>query len=621
MKSFKHLLAEKRFQSTLILIVTCCVFLAVLLAAIGFYEIASTSIDALTHELLATVVRQISLNIDDHIQQMQSLLISLGMDSDFEAVMEEAAKASGNVELSSLNKLYEKVWKTQLIRHDIKGLYVFDCYGEPYYGATSPSLKRGYNIQSEPWYEGLKDTKGVYVVSSHVPERYLVDKTEVFSVVQRLESIAEDQPMATIVADVQLDLFSNIISKIAPSSQCVVLITDSYGNLVYSNYGTDISGTIAEQIFNTIEDTAVFKDSAEGSFEVPYGEKIVVDYTTSQKTGWKIICYSDWEEISQITQSMKNRTIFLLVIMVAVAAVCTILAIRSQFRELNNLKHGMARVIDGNYEIQVSPKIDDEIGDLCKTFNTMTNRLNYYFNTVDRLEKEKQKDALRIVQAELTALQAQINPHFIYNALETISMMAEINDDFEASQMAAALGKLLYTSVKGASIVTVEEELANIRNYLYIQQIRFADKFEVTFHISPELYQYAIPKLTLQPLIENCIHHGLETKEETGIISITGYRTGDDLVFEVRGNGVGMDERRLTDVRQQLLDVDNSTDEEKSSIGLANVHQRIRLYFRDDCYGVRIQSIQGQGTTITVQLPAVDGKEGLKNDSDDNTGR
>lgn len=348
MKSVKHLLAEKRFQSTLILIVTCCVFLAVLLAAIGFYEIASTSIDALTHELLATVVRQISLNIDDHIQQMQSLLISLGMDSDFEAVMEEAAKASGNVELSSLNKLYEKVWKTQLIRQDIKGLYVFDCYGEPYYGATSPSLKRGYNIQSEPWYEGLKDTKGVYVVSSHVPERYLVDKTEVFSVVQRLESIAEDHPMATIVADVQLDLFSNIISKIAPSSQCVVLITDSCGNLVYSNYGTDISGTIAEQIFNTIEKTAVFKDSAEGSFEVPYGEKIVVDYTTSQKTGWKIICYSDWEEISQITQSMKNRTIFLLVIMVAVAAVCTILAIRSQFRELNNLKHGMARVIDGN---------------------------------------------------------------------------------------------------------------------------------------------------------------------------------------------------------------------------------------------------------------------------------
>ena len=92
-------------------------------------------------------------------------------------------------------------------------------------------------------------------------------------------------------------------------------------------------------------------------------------------------------------------------------------------------------------------------------------------------------------------------------------------------------------------------------------------------------------------------------------------------MFEVRDNGVGMDERRLTDVRQQLLDVDNSTDEEKSSIGLANVHQRIRLYFRDDCYGVRIQSIQGQGTTITVQLPAVDGKEGLKNDSDDNTGR
>ena len=146
MKSFKHLLAEKGFQSTLILIVTCCVFFAVLLAAIGFYEIASTSIDALTHELLANVVRQISLNIDDHIQQMQSLLISLGMDSDFEAVMEEAAKASGNVELSSLHKLYEKVWETQLIRQDIKGLYVFDCYGEPYYGATSPSLKRGYNI-------------------------------------------------------------------------------------------------------------------------------------------------------------------------------------------------------------------------------------------------------------------------------------------------------------------------------------------------------------------------------------------------------------------------------------------------------------------------------------------
>ena len=600
MKGFKHLFAEKRFQSTLIIIVTCCVFFAVLLAAIGFYEIASASIDALTHELLANVVRQISLNIDDHIQQIQSLLISLAMDSEFEAAMEEAAKSPGDIELSSLHKLYEKMLKTQLIRQDIKGLYVFDCYGEAYYVSTSPSLTRGFNLQTESWYKELEETKGVFVVSSHIPERYLVDKTEVFSVVQRLNSVVEDRPMATIVADVELDLFSNIISNIAPSSKCVVLITNANGELVYSNYGTDISGTIAEQIYNTIEGTAVFKDSAEGSFALPYDEKIVVDYTTSQETGWKIICYSDWEEISKITQSLQNRTIFLIVIMVTVAAICTILAIRSQFRVLNNLKYGMARVIDGNYEIQVSPKTDDEIGDLCETFNTMTNRLNYYFNTVDRLEKEKQKDALRIVQAELTALQAQINPHFIYNALETISMMAEINDDYEASQMATSLGKLFHASVKGGAMITVAEELECLENYIYIQKIRFSNKFDVIFEIPEELRCYLIPKLTMQPLVENSIHHGLEQKNGKGRIVIRGKQDGTDLLLEISDDGVGMAEEELAAVQTML---NNSGTENSQSIGLSNVNQRIRLHFGDPTYGLTLQSVQGKGTTITVRIP------------------
>lgn len=615
-------IARRKFQNKLVLVGTLCTVLAVIITALGLFEVSKASIDVLSHELLSNSVRQISLNIDDNIQQIQALVVNIQLDPEFDSALKNAATNAEPINSVYSRQLQSKLLQTQLMRRDINGIYVFDHYGKPLYSASSPSLKRTYDVRQEVWYDQLSSTATKLVLGSHVPDRYLEDQTEVVTVVQRLVNVSNNQPLATILVDVKLDMFDNIISTLEPSSSCVVLITDADGSLVYSNDGTNITDSIAGQIYASLQDVPQLQTHKEGSFTQPYENRMLnVNFTTSAATGWKIICYADGREVSRISENMRGNALLFVILAGLLSALCTFMLIRKQFRGLNQLKDGMGQVMEGDYNIRIPKVSDDEVGALCETFNAMTERLNYYINTVERLEWEKQESLLKTAKAELAALQAQINPHFIYNALETISMMAEINDDFEVSQMAASLGKLLYTSVKGASIVTVEEELAYTRNYLYIQQIRFADKFAVSFRIPPELYQYAIPKLTLQPLIENCIHHGLETKEDPGIIAITARRSGDDLVFEVHDNGVGMDERRLADVRQRLLDVDSSANEEKSSIGLANVHQRIRLYFRDDCYGVKIHSTQGQGTTITVRLPAVDRKEGLKNDSDDNTGR
>ena len=204
-------------------------------------------------------------------------------------------------------------------------------------------------------------------------------------------------------------------------------------------------------------------------------------------------------------------------------------------------------------------------------------------------------------KSELDALQSQINPHFLYNTLDSIVWMIEGERYEDAVFMITQLASLFRISLsRGKTVISVEDELKHARNYMNIQKVRYKNIFEVRFDIDPEILQCCTVKLVVQPLLENAIYYGVECMDGDGEIDVNGYRREDDIYIEVRDNGLGIPENEV----EQLLKENNRVHKRGSGVGLLNVHNRIRLRFGEE-YGLEIESEPDEGTTVRIHLPYI----------------
>jgi two-component system sensor histidine kinase YesM len=218
------------------------------------------------------------------------------------------------------------------------------------------------------------------------------------------------------------------------------------------------------------------------------------------------------------------------------------------------------------------------------------------------IEEQVKEEQKQLRKAEFELLQAQINPHFLYNTLDAIVWSAEAGNQKQVVKMVGSLSDFFRTSLnKGKEIVTIKEELQHVRSYLEIQQIRYQDILTYEIEAEDDIGGYKIPKITIQPIVENALYHGIKNKRGGGKITVSGKSEGDDIVITVHDDGQGMDFDRLMQVQNSLLSNDEN---DKAIYGLYNVNERIRLEFGED-YGIKIESIHGVGTTVTVRLPKI----------------
>ena len=235
------------------------------------------------------------------------------------------------------------------------------------------------------------------------------------------------------------------------------------------------------------------------------------------------------------------------------------------------------------------------MGILASNFNDMAYNIN------DLVERVYQETLLK-QQAELKSLRMQINPHFLYNTLETINWVSRIKGVSEIGEMAKALGDLMRTTISGSDFIKISEEIKNIENYLQIQTFRYREKLHTTIQIDPELYQLYIPKLILQPLVENSIVHGIENKFKNGEIEITGVLREQVVIITIKDNGVGMTQSEIDKIfnTEYVPEALNHT-----KVGIRNVEKRIKLYYGEN-YGITITSKVNVGTTVIVRFPGMD---------------
>lgn len=216
------------------------------------------------------------------------------------------------------------------------------------------------------------------------------------------------------------------------------------------------------------------------------------------------------------------------------------------------------------------------------------------------IEEQVTREQKQLRKAEFDLLQAQINPHFLYNTLDAIVWSAEAGNEKQVVKMVGSLSEFFRSSLnKGKEIVTIREELSHVRSYLEIQQIRYQDILDYEIDVPEDLFVNEIPKITIQPVVENALYHGIKEKRGGGKITVTGSEDGNDYIITVTDNGIGMEPDRLKEVRDGLTD---SSPDSKKIYGLYNVNQRIKLDFGDE-YGLSIDSIYDEGTTVTIRLP------------------
>lgn len=234
---------------------------------------------------------------------------------------------------------------------------------------------------------------------------------------------------------------------------------------------------------------------------------------------------------------------------------------------------------------------ENEIGSLSKSFNIMTAEIKKLMEENIYEQKQKRKN-------ELKALQSQINPHFLYNTLDSIIWMAEGNKNKEVVLMTSSLAKLLRQSISNENeVLTIGQEMEYIKSYLTIQKMRYKDKMEYVIDVDKDIYGFEIVKLVLQPIVENAIYHGIKFKDTMCLLRIRGYCAGNNIIIKVIDNGIGMTKEVLSHIFDE-----QKQNHKSNGVGIFNVQMRLRLYYGRN-YGISYESTPGEGTTATIIIP------------------
>ena len=331
-------------------------------------------------------------------------------------------------------------------------------------------------------------------------------------------------------------------------------------------------------------------NSGEFIFHADRSESLIVYNTIYNR--WKVVYITDLKSLMADTSKL-NRFI----ILICLTATCGIwlmtrLLAEKLTQRLDQLTEGVRKVGEGDYNNKIALTGNDEVGQLAVAYNQMTDKLKYMFEEVYKANITKK-------QAELWALQAQINPHFLYNVLSSFGWLAWKRGVPELRTTAMDLARFYRFSLsRGNDIINLKQEIEQVKTYVNIQRMRFEDKVKVVYNIEESLYDYRIMKLTLQPLVENCYNHAMREDESTLNIEVKGYRENDHVILEVIDDGVGMEEEQVIEM---LQDGENIYHDGKG-YGIANVDARIKLGFGQD-YGISINSMPDAGTIVRILLP------------------
>lgn len=470
--------------------------------------------------------------------------------------------------------------------NDICNIGILSSNGSYLINNTTTMLNPYAEYEDTEWYRRALLGEEV-ITSSHVQNIVNNEFPWVVTLSREIPGGGEDVD-AVFFVDLNFGSISRLCEKTSLGAKGYVFIMDEAGNLIYHPRQRLIYSGLWEEEFTPD------MEQGEGVVFSGDGQKL---YTVSRSevTGWTMVGVTYLDEMLSRTNRLQNLFYLMAIVLVGVALTLSVFLTDMITKPLRKLRETMKVVESGNFDVEVEePDTGDEISDLFRSFRNMILKIRELVeqNTAEQREKRK---------SELNALQAQINPHFLYNTLDSIIWMAEAGDRKNVVLMTSSLAKLLRKSISNKNeMVTLEEEIEYTRSYLIIQKMRYVDKLEYEIDVEPAILQMEVVKLIVQPLVENAIYHGIKYKEGKGLVRIEGGFGEEQVVLRIIDNGVGMTREQLTHVFDE-----RETDTRKNGVGVLNVHRRIRLHYGGE-YGLSFESRVGEGTTVSIHLPMPD---------------
>jgi len=582
----------KRIQSSITAAFLFLVLFTVLIIAAISFSLTYDAVEKNSREYTYQLIEQVNRNIESYITNMENISIMTLFNNDVREYLtrndldseEEKAYAE------KIKLLFDSILST---RKDISSIMVFGYNGRVVISNNRniTELNPYIDPTEQTWYRKAKEAGGTAVISSPHVQNVLQDNYYrwVVSLSRELVSADGNEKMGIFVVDLNFSIINDMCSKIKLGKRGYVFIVDREGNIVYHPQQQLIYSNVKHEMIDEV------LNSAENYFITDEGnDSRIYNIMNSVNTGWKIVGVSYINElVTNKSEIERSHTLWGFICLTTAMIISIILSkrISSPIKHLESL---MKQVEKGNFDIKVDIESSNEIGELGRAFNIMITKIK-------ELMKQNMKEQELKRKSELKALQAQINPHFLYNTLDSIVWMAEAKNSEEVVLMTSALAKLFRLSIsKGEEIIPMYNEIEHVRSYLTIQEMRYRNKLEFEIDVDPEIYHYKTLKIILQPLVENSIYHGIKNKEGIGNIKIKGKICNDKILLQVIDNGIGMDREKIKNIFEK-----SGKSPGGSGVGVKNVNERIKLYFGKD-YGLEFQSEPNHGTTVNVWLPIIE---------------
>lgn len=592
-----RLIPLKHLPLTARLFVLSAILVIIPMLAVGTisYHRSSQELEIEARQYNLQLIEQVKTHIEYYLHDFEVEALKIVNDPDMITFL--GMRSIEEVEQSSIrNSVQNLLKKTAYSRPDITNITVMTENLQVIDSLGSLSPYPAAELKNEYWYSSVPVNGSPMLISrvTHWPDR----KEPVISLVKRMHSPRTLEPVGMLIIDINFRRLQEIADKVTFRKNEDFYIVDFEGHYVYHPQYLEL-GKKAK--FDNV-DLLLLQDN--GSFVTDNQAKRFVTFSVSPSLNWRFVTSIPYSDLTKGVAHIGQTIFWTVLIALGIAYMLGASFTSSFVRPIKRLQRSMKNVETGNFTEQVLVESKDEIGQLSDGFNKMVKKISNLLDEVYVSKLRETEALLRQKEMELKVLQSQINPHFLYNSLETIRGMALDQNLQDIATMASSLSLLLRYNLQNHSpTVTLGEEVKFCDVYLQIQQFRFEGMFDYEFVIPDWAKDLQIVKFSLQPLVENCFVHGLRSHQNKLLIGITVAQDTDN-TFEIKAadNGKGITKDALEKIVRDLKQKDAT--EGGANLGIVNVHRRIVHLFGTE-YGVRIDSKEGQGTNICIRLPII----------------
>lgn len=585
-----HFQDDWSLKTKLYLLFIFCVLIPVLATNAVFYQSIKGQIEAKEQSRINEMQQRIRFNLRNSLDNSLYVSNFLYTDATLNRFMESTYRNQEDYYLA----YYDMLSGNNLVRY----YYSYQQVNQVTFYVDNETFVNGGNfiklndeIRSSEWYQALMNTDNHMMIYSYFDKQQAEMSQSQggrkVSIIRKLNYFGKQKVEKVLKVDLDYAFINKSLKNEGSGGKIYIVSND---RIIFSN---DTRMNEARKPFNLMSSIGM---DAEQSIES----------TPIVSEDWQIILRG--EKLDFLSEIMDSRfnLMLLIILNLLVPTLLIWLISRSLVHRVDRIAKHLDQVKHEKFEVISGPIGKDEIGSLTHSYNMMVLKIKNLIEIVFKGQVERQALELSKKQAELKALQSQVNPHFMFNTLETIRMRSLIKEEHETSDIIQKLALLMRQTINwGNDLVTIQDEITFVESYLVIQQYRFGEKLQFVIDVAEaDILKMRIPKLTVLTFVENACIHGIEGSMNDGVVEVSFHKQNDQLHIMIRDTGVGMEEDKLVLLRNLMLDPSLERLSELSSIGFMNAYIRLRMYF-DDSIQVNITSEKYKGTTIMIQVPLI----------------